>query len=246
MANIEKIQGDAILQLFKELQQDKIPLQIKLTNGDYEHLSHLKDIRKQKRTHYFRIDSNEDFLKAIDDLDDWRLQIEFTGQDGILYAFQTNDSDLSQGMIWIKLPDTVRRYQRRGLFRLEAPHGTRFYFNVNQTRYKLFVINVSLSGTLGVLVSLTRQMEQELKLNSPKILENVELVFPAKDDNDDDATVNIKRCQIIRRERNPQTQKYECAMKFTEITEDEQKKLTELFYQWQRDYLRKRRPFKEG
>ncbi len=244
MANIEKIQGDAILQLFKELQQDKIPLQIKLTNGDYEHLSYLKDIRKQKRTHYFRIDYNEDFQKAIDDLDDWRLQIEFTGQDGILYAFQTNDSDLSGGTIWIKLPDTVRRYQRRGLFRLEAPHGTRLYFNVNQTRYKLFVINVSLSGTLGVLVSLTRQMEQALNLNNPKILENVELVFPAKDDNDDEATVNIKRCQIMRRERNPQTQKYECAIKFTKITEDEQIKLTELFYQWQRDYLRKRRPFK--
>ena len=111
MVNVENIQGDAILQLFKELQQDKIPIQIKLTNGDCEHLSYLKDIRKQKRTHYFRIDYNEDFQKAIDDLDDWRLQIEFTGQDGILYAFQTNDSDLSGGTIWIKLPDTIRRYQ---------------------------------------------------------------------------------------------------------------------------------------
>jgi c-di-GMP-binding flagellar brake protein YcgR len=246
MANIEKIQGDAILQLFKGLQQDKIPLQIKLPYGDYEHISYLKDIRKQKRTHYFLIDYNKDFQKAIDDLDDWWLRIEFTGPEGILYAFQTNDSDLSGGMIWIKFPDNIHRYQRRGLFRLEAPHGTRLYFNVNQTRYKLLVINVSLSGTLGVLVSLTKQMEQELKLNNPKILENVELVFPAKDNNDDDddATVNIKRCQIIRRKRNPQTQKYECAMEFTEITGDEQKKLTELFYQWQRDYLRKRRPFK--
>ena len=244
MANIEKLQGGSILQLFKELQQDKIPLQINLTNGDYEHISYLKDIRKRNRTHYFLIDYNRDFQKATDGLNDWRVQIEFTGQDGILYAFQTNDSDISGGLIWIKFPDTIHRYQRRGLFRLEAPHGTRLYFNVNQTRYKLLVINVSLGGTLGVLVSLTRQMEQELKLNDPNILENVELVFPSKHDQGDDSKVNIKRCQIIRQERNPQTQKYQCAMEFKEITEDEQKKLTELFYQWQRDYLRKRRPYK--
>ncbi len=204
----------------------------------------IKDIRKRNRTHYFLIDYSGDFQKATDGLDDWRVKIEFTGQDGILYAFQTNDSDMSGGMIWMKFPGTIHRYQRRGLFRLEAPHGTRFYFNVNQTRYKLLVINVSLGGTLGVLVSLTRQMEQELKLNNPNILENVELVFPSKHDNDDDSKVKIKRCQIIRQERNPQTQKYEFAMEFKEITEDEQKKLTQLFYKWQRDYLRKRRPFK--
>ena len=36
MGNIEKIQGDAILQLFKKVQQEKIPLKVKLTNGDFE------------------------------------------------------------------------------------------------------------------------------------------------------------------------------------------------------------------
>jgi len=155
MANIETIQGDAILQLFKDLQQDKIPLQVKLTSGDYEHMSILKDIRKRKRAHYFLIDYHEDFEKAIDGQDNWRLRIEFTGQDGILYAFQTFESDMSRGRIWIKFPETVHRYQRRSLFRLEAPHGTRLYFHLDDIRYKLLVINVSLGGTLGVLVSLT-------------------------------------------------------------------------------------------
>ena len=244
MENIEKIRGDAILQLFKELQQKKIPLQVKLANGDYEHLSHLKEIRKRLRTHYFLIEYNDDFQEAAENLDDWLLNIEFTGEDGILYAFQTQDSDVSRGMIWIKFPETVHRYQRRSLFRLEAPHGTRLYFDVNDVRYKLLVINVSLGGTLGVMVSLTPQMEQELKLNKPRVLENVELVFPSKGENGDGSKVNIKSCQIIRQARNPQTKKFECAMAFKEITETEQRKLTELFYQWQRDYLRKRRLFK--
>ena len=242
MENVELIQGDAVLQLFKELQQKKTPLQVKLTNGDYEHLSYLKQIRKRLRTNYFLIEYNEDFQAAVKDLEELHLKIEFTYEDGILHAFHTNDSDRSREKIWIKFPDSIHRYQRRSLFRLEAPHGTRLFFEVNESRYKLLVINVSLGGTLGVLVSVTKQMEQELKLEEPQILENVELVFPSKDD--DGAKVRIKRCQIIRQERNPQTKKYECAIAFKEITETEQKKLTELFYQWQRDYLRKRRLFK--
>jgi c-di-GMP-binding flagellar brake protein YcgR len=244
MANIEKIQGDAILQLFKELQREKIPLKVRLTNGTYEHLSYLKEIRKRLRTQYFLIDYNDEFQKATENLDEWHLRIEFTGPDGILYAFQTSDNDLSRGMIWIKFPQTVHRYQRRSLFRLEAPHGTRLYFNINEIPYKLLVINVSLGGTLGVLVSMNKQMEQALQLHKPTVLENVVLKFPSRDDPDDDSTVNIKRCLIIRQARNLQTQKFECAMEFKEISEREQKKLTELFYQWQRDYLRKRRLFK--
>ena len=244
MENTERIQGDAILQLFKELQQQKIPLHVKLTDGDYEHLSHLKGIRKRLRTHYFQIEYNEAFQKATENLDKWQLSIEFTGRDGIMYAFETNDSDMSRGMIWIKFPEIVHRYQRRSLFRLEAPHGTRLYFEINDVRYKLLVINVSLGGTLGVLVSVTKDMENELKLNKPRVIENVELVFPAKYQEGDESKVNIKNCQIIRQERNPQTNKFECAMAFKEIAETEQKKLTELFYQWQRDYLRKRRLFK--
>ncbi len=244
MANIEKIQGDAILQLFKELLQEKMPLRVKLANGGFEHQSQLKEIRKRLRTHYLLIECTADFQKATEDLDEWRLIIEFTGNDGIKYAFHADNSEVSRGMIWIRLPEAVHRYQRRSLFRLDAPPGTRLYFSVSEIRYKLLVINVSLGGTLGVLVSLTRQMEQELKFNKPRILDNVELVFPSKGANEDESKVNIRRCQIIRQERNPQTNKYECAMEFKEITEQEQKKLTELFYQWQRDYLRKRRLFK--
>ena len=118
MENIENIQGDAILQLFKELQQKKVPLKVMLTNGDYEHLSHLKEIRKRLRTHYFLIEYNEDFQEATENLDDWRLRIEFTDEDGIMYEFQTKDTDVSRGMIWIKFPETIHRYQRRSLFRL--------------------------------------------------------------------------------------------------------------------------------
>jgi c-di-GMP-binding flagellar brake protein YcgR len=149
-------------------------------------------------------------------------------------------------MIWARLPEIVNRYQRRGHFRLEAPHGTRLCFKINDQSYDLLVINISLGGTLGVLSTLTIKKERELREKSPDILENVELIFPPNSENEDseDTTVNIKHCKIIRQRRNPETQGYEFAIEFKEMAEDQQKKLTTLFYQWQREYLKKRRQFK--
>ena len=243
MEKIEKVQGDAILNLFQELQEDDIPLTVSLTNGKCKR-THITDIRRFKKIPYFRIENQGDFQQPGDDFDVRRWRFEFIGRDKINYAFQTGAIEMSREIIWIRFPEIVQRYQRRSLFRLEAPHGTRLYFFFNNERYKLLVINVSLGGTLGVLVSLTKTMKQELTIHSPKILENVELIFPSSGDKHDDSKVNIKRCQIIRQERNPLTKKYECALEFKEIIEAERKKLTNLFYRWQREYLRKRRLFK--
>lgn len=244
MADIEKIQGEAVARIFAELQQKQIPLRILGEESEEPHLTVVTDVRKLRRKLGFLIKDPGEVLKADDDADVRRLHFEFIGEDNIKYLFETGGGEFYRGMIWLELPEVVRRHQRRRLFRLEAPHGTRLYFRFKETRYKLLVINVSLGGSLGVLVSLTKQMEQDLQTYQPRILENIELVFPAKNDTEDNSTVTIKRCRIKRQERNAQTNKYECAIEFMEIAEAEEKKLTHFFYEWQRDFLRKRRRLK--
>jgi len=241
MANIEKIQRGALSQLFTELQIEKIPLKMQLTNDDDVHLTVITEIRKRNRALHFLVNSPEGYQKLSAEAGQSRLRFEFSDNENIKYVFETNTWELSREMIWVRFPEFVHRYQRRKLFRLEAPHGTRLFFKVNDIRYKLLVINVSLGGTLGVLVSLTKQMEQELKLYDSKILENIELLFPSKDRKKAGSIVRIKRCQIKRQEKNPLTNKFECAIEFQEISEEERKNLTDLFYKWQRDYLQKRR-----
>jgi c-di-GMP-binding flagellar brake protein YcgR len=246
MANIDKIRGSSVLKLFRRLQQDVIPLKMHLMSGEYERLTHIAEVRKWKKAHYFLIEYHENFRRAADGLGDPRLRFEFSGKDNINYNFETGFDQISQKMIWARLPEIVNRYQRRGHFRLEAPHGTRLCSKINDQPYDLLVINISLGGTLGVLSTLTIKMERELREKSPEILKNVELIFPYDNDNEDseDSKVNIKHCKVIRQRRNPATQRYEFAIEFKEMTEDQQKKLTTLFYQWQREYLKKRRQFK--
>lgn len=241
MIDEEKIQGNALLQLFTELQMNDIPLKMVLPNDEDVQITHISDIRKRKRALHFRVNSPEGYRKLDQKPNQSRLKFEFADRENIKYAFETNTWDLSREMIWVRMPEFVHRYQRRKLFRLEAPQGTHLYFKVKDIRYKLLVINISLGGTLGVMVSLTKQMEQELGPYNSKILVNVVLIFPSKDHRKAESIVKIKHCQIIRQERNPVTSKLECAIEFKKISEVEQKKFADLFYEWQRDYLRKRK-----
>jgi len=241
MADQEKIQGSALLKLFTELQMNAIPLKMLSLNDDDMQLAYITDISKRNKALRIKVNSPGGGRTLGENTDCSRLRFQFTDQENIKYVFETNNWELSREMIRIELPKFVHRFQRRKLFRLEAPHGTRLFFNVNDRRYRLLVINVSLGGTLGVLASLTEQIEQELKPYTSKLLKNAELLFPSKDYKKPGSIVNIKSCQIKRQDRNPVTNKFECAIEFNEVSEAEQKKLTELFYKWQRDYLRKRK-----
>jgi c-di-GMP-binding flagellar brake protein YcgR len=241
MAEIEKIRGNAVLKLLTDLHRDKTPLKIRWADEDEEYSTHIADIRKRKRTLHFLITSRQDFLKAGDPANPSQLRFEFIDKENIKYVFETAAGEVSREMMWVAFPKSIHRYQRRSLFRLEAPHGTRLYFNINDIDYKLLVINVSLGGTLGVLVSLSKRMEHELTLHKSQTLQNVELLFPPKNQKEQASVVKIKSCRIKRQQRNPLTQKFECAIEFKEIEEDEQKRLTQLFYRWQREYLRRRK-----
>jgi c-di-GMP-binding flagellar brake protein YcgR len=241
MTDAEKIQGNALLQLFKELQMNDIPLKMALPNDDNVQLTYICDIRKRKRVLHFRVSSPEGYRKLDQKPNQSSLKFEFADRENIKYVFESDTWDLSHEMIRIRLPEFVHRYQRRKLFRLEAPNGTLLYFKIKDMRYKLLVINISLGGTLGVMGSLTEKMEQELKPYTSKKLENAELLFPSWEHQKTEAIVKIKKCQLVRHGRSPATGKFQCAIEFKEISEAEQKRLTDLFYNWQRDYLRKRK-----
>jgi len=241
MADIEKIQKDALLQLFTELQRDKVPLKMMLPNGDDVQITHINDIRRRDSGHYLQLSSLEGYRRLSEAAGESQLRFELNDIENIKYVFETNSWELSREMIWVKLPDFVHRYQRRNLFRLEAPHGTRLYFKVNDIRCKLLVVNISLGGTLGVMISMTKQMEQQMKPYNFKMLENAELLVPAKGHKKARTTITIKRCQIRRQERNPVTNKLECAIEFKQISAADQINFKNLFYQWQRDFLQKRK-----
>ena len=239
MAETEKISGDGVARIFKELLQLKTLLKLILLDTDFQHPTIITALTDQKTGPCFIIDTPEGFREAVADIDSWRIHFEFIGKDNIKYSFKTTGAEIIDNQMIIKLPELVERKQRRKLFRINAPAGTMLCFTINVKRYKLEVIDISIGGSLAAMVQTASHAYQEPPF--PKIgeLKDVELVFPAEICR---KPIKIKTAKIKRTKKNPEAPRYEMAFEFSKINSRNEGLLTDLIYRLQRRQLRKRLP----
>jgi c-di-GMP-binding flagellar brake protein YcgR len=237
MAQTEKIAGQQILGLFEELRHNGTSLRLHLPQKDYTHLTRVLDLRKRRKDIFFLIDFPAGFIETNADTDAWSIDFEFTDKDNVNYFFSTRGGEIIDRNIWIKLPQVVKREQRRKLYRLTAPSGTKLSINLDSNRYELNVIDISLGGSLGVLVGIQHGDQQDPILSYAGIFENVEVVFPPEEEN---LRVTIKSAKVKRLRENPLTKQHEYALQFLEIDQIQTKILTDLIYRFQREFLRNR------
>jgi c-di-GMP-binding flagellar brake protein YcgR len=237
MAQTEQIAGHQILGLFEELHHNETFLRLHLPQKDYSHLTRVLDLRKRRKDTFFLIDYPAGFPETNADKDSWSIDFEFTDKDNVNYFFSTRGGEIIDRNIWIKLPQIVKREQRRKLYRLTAPSGTKLYINLHSNRYELKVIDVSLGGSLGVLVGIQHGDQQDPILAYAGIFDNVEVVFPPEEEN---LRVTIKSAKVKRLGENPHTKQHEYALQFLEIDQIQTKILTDLIYRFQREFLRNR------
>lgn len=237
MSEIEKIEGQRILRLIEELQQEGTPLKLHLPDRGYDHLTSVVDIRTQKQDCFFLIQYAQGLEDIILKTDRRSIDFEFTGKDNIKYVFRTRVTRIFNGKVWLKLPQVVTREQRRKQFRISAPTGSKLFFRLDTRRYELEVVDISVGGSLGILGGAPDTAIQDRNLLQVKHLEDVELVFPPASEN---LRVIIHRCEVKRLGRNPVTNQYEYGLEFQEIDQANTKKLNNLVYRFQREFLRRR------
>jgi c-di-GMP-binding flagellar brake protein YcgR len=237
MAQTEKIAGQKILGLFEELHHDGTFLRLHLPQKKYSHLTQVLDLRKRRKDSFFLIDFPEGFFDTNADTDAWSFDFEFTDKDNVNYAFSTQGAEIINKNIWIKLPQFVKRQQRRKLYRLTAPSGTELHLNLHAKRYELQVIDISLGGALGVLAGIQHGNQQDPILSYTGIFKNIEVVFPPKEEN---LRVAVKSAKVKRLGENPLTNQHEYALQFLEMDQIQTKTLTDLIYRFQREFLRNR------
>ena len=239
MVHFEKITGSAVTRLFEALIQHKIPLKLSLLDTDYESQTQVIKLTDRKKTPHLVMATPKDFAKTIANADGCQIHLEFTGIDRIKYAFTTNDGEIRDQQMYLKLPQELERKQRRELFRLDAPAGTRLFFLTGANRLELQVMNISIGGTLAALVQSITDNHENAPFAVDQMLEDVVLEFPAEILQ---RPVQIRAVQIKRIERNAETKSVEMGLEFRKISTGEQKRLTDLIYELQRQYLRHRLP----
>ncbi len=237
MTDIEKIQGRNILQLFRELHNDSALLKVYLPDNDFKYLTRIAEIQTLKKVTYFVIDTPEGDHDSITFSNAGYMEFEFTGKDGVKYAFRSAAEQVFTKKIWLQLPSVVERDQRRRQFRVSAPLGSILRFKLNSTGYELKVIDISLGGSLGVLAGASKKNSKDLNRLQTKTVEDLELYFPTENEH---ILVTIKGAELKRFKRNPRTNQYEYALEFKMMDSINKKRLNDLIYKFQREFLRKR------
>ena len=239
MAESEKIKGAAIPKLFEELRHHKTLLKLAVIDTDYEHLTLITALANRNEGPHFAIDTPEGFEHATAEIAPWHLHFEFTGKDHIQYTFRCIGAEIDNNRIYVKYPREIERWQRRELFRVNAPAGTKLCLPQDTLRYELDVIDISIGGTLAALVRTRPHDLDNPPFADARILKDIELVFPSEIMRQ---PIKIKTVQLKRLRKNSEKTGYEVAFEFYEISTGEQRRLTDLIYHLQRQALRHRLP----
>jgi hypothetical protein len=239
MTGAEKIQDKKLFSLMEQLRKEKIMLSMRLVGQDYQRLTMITRILKDKNMSFFAIDPPRDFKNTITKLGIWEIHFNFKGPDNLDYIFSTLGGNFFGNETRIPFPKYIERLQRRRHFRLSVPTGTKLYFELEQIRREIDLTNISMRGTLGVLSSSSGKNQKKPILKKEDDLKNIEIVFPT-DIKNSEQKLNVKKAIIRRAEHDPDKKIDIYAFEFESIDKDQEKRLIEIIFNLQRSYLRKK------
>lgn len=218
------------------LKSNKVLVRMKLIDKDYEQLVLIHDIREKANTKFFIIDYPKGISDFIEPNEPVRIQFEFTGADNLPYLFTSILQQIYQKEIWIDFPETILRKQLRKAFRVVMPSGTKMSFKKLGIYYVQQLVNLSLGGSYGALISCQAGTLSSEALLPHDLLTDIEIFFRSILSIQ---KVNIRKAEVVRCDDRSSPNLF-VAMRFLDLDKAEEKALTELIYFIQREQLKNR------
>lgn len=237
MSDIEKIEGDKLVNLFECLKNEKTGLSLRLACSDAEMSTQIIDIKKKRKSAYLRLIAPQDLNKAILKASRWEINFEFKGPDGLDHYFKTIGGKFHKEEILLPFPSSVERLQQRQNFRVAVPKGIKFKFMLNKHQEEIDLINISLSGAYGVLLTSKSGRINEQLLNVGDLLNQIRIFFPEMCSE----KISVNEATVRRVEHDSERERYGYAFEFTDLEKNEKNNLQEVIYYLQREFIRKNR-----
>jgi len=239
MSGAEKIQDKKLFRIMEKLQQNKTMLSMRLVGQNYQRLTMVSEILKEKHASFFIIDTPGDFKSTITKLGTWEIRFNFRGPDNLEYIFATFGGDFLDEQPRIPFPKHIERLQRRRHFRLSVPAGTKLYFDLGQIRQEIDLMNISMSGSLGILSTSSGRDQKKPMIQKEDYIRNIEIVFPS-DISNSEQKLNVNKAIVRRAEYDPRRKADIYAFEFDSIDKDQEKMLIEFIYNLQRSILKRK------
>jgi hypothetical protein len=232
MADFEKIVGQKAVDLLLYLIKAKTLVKASIINKDYDRLTVVLGIRVEKTGHIrFQIDPPEGFWGALKKLHRPRLRFDFLSRDRLPHRFDVPFED-GEDEGWLPGPEVIRRYQLRNDFRLNAPVNAYATALINDAEFRMALDNISLGGFFCHCPNSAKAL-----LFKDQIIENLSLVLVLDGEYQ---MVSIDRAIIRRIEGWTRQRHFGIAFEIAQINSDTQRRLVQLVYGLQREYLKMR------
>jgi len=152
-------------------------------------------------------------------------------ENGALYQFRTRVIHFQPWAIWLELPSSIQRIQKRSYYRIAPTLKGEIIFRVGGKDEKARVNDYSLGGVSFF-------MESHQKLNPEEELKDLLLILPQGK-----ATVSypISRAIVRRIDEHLEGQKRLCALEFLKLEKSTQQELARHIFEEQRSLLRQGR-----
>lgn len=238
MNSEEIIQGPQVLTVLRTVCRKRTLVRMNLANPPASVLTLLVEVRNAAAPPLFLVDVMEEMTTALAEAASNAVDFEFTGAEGVLYRFRTRGGQLASEGLWLPVPETMERIQRRKDFRLTVLPGTRILYETDTARGTIRVIDISLGGSLGTLIRLRADSRAGNLFREGGELSNLHLEIPV---GEEVRHVRIRKARIRRVHQAPGAVRPRCGLAFEEIAPDQKKALIEAVYTLQRTYLKNRR-----
>jgi len=227
--------ADAPLETFYWLKDNGTYIRLRIPGRSYERLVVVSAIQTDAGKPLLAIDCPDGLTDVLSAMDELRLDFEFTGEDELGYRFSITQATVQGDTFMIAVPTDLQRVQRRKDYRLTAPLGAVFYVTTGDQRKRVKMLDLSASGTSGILISLKSGTPQPPPFEIGQTLFNLKLELPGEDTA---MLIPIRECEVRRVEDLPQRGRYRLAVAFTSMDTEHRTILKEYLYDQQRHMLK--------
>ncbi len=230
-----RIQGDKVVSLLRELQQQRTPLRFRMPGRKYDRLTIVTGVESRNGRSFLLVDVPGGFEEERGKEEGARVHIEFADKDRIPHSCRTVIDHVEREDLWLVLPEFLERVQRRRYFRVEPPAGTRILFPLGGKPIEVPVLNISLGGTL--IISPGKDLRGVLPLQVGTRLSDVRLMGKVDGKGVD---IRIQKAEVRRVDAATENRRTLFGVQFLLMEKPDEQALERFIYDCQRRLLKKR------
>lgn len=232
MQSYNTIESPNLFTVLKEVAEDQILMKVFVWGHAYERLTLITGLQNEAGSDLFRIDLPEGLEEILSLHPATKLNFEFTGRDRLPHKFESTIQKVSPKEITLFFPDVIYRYQARNDFRIDTPAKTELSMDIDGSRIRMSVENISLGGVFCNCLNRSKPLVESCpQCTDAKLLCTL---------NDQCIEISINKIEMCRIQPLRRPKHFGVAYAFVELEAAAKKQLTRLIYDLQREFLQNR------